>query len=129
MFPRFFFLSNDNLLEVCSQLPFSVTVPIAKMCCCWSTLPPLLGRDPSSCPPTPTPLLHGMLVLQILAETKDPRAVQPYLSKSFEGLKTIEFIDPPTDYVFEPPVGPREAETIEDRGAWWALQHSQRVHC
>lgn len=43
---------------------------------------------------------------QILAETKDPRAVQPFLSKSFEGVKEIQFADPPAGYTSDQTLAP-----------------------
>lgn len=72
-FPRFFFLSNDEMLEVCGHTAIT---------------PEMRGRYR----PEPMPPFADFVAgLQILSETKDPTRVQPHLKKCFEGIQKLRF--------------------------------------
>jgi hypothetical protein len=85
-FPRFFFLSNDEMLEVGQRGRAPRDGPGARIfprpLCCELLFCPArgIGRTAATAP-----------ARQILSETKDPTRVQPHLKKCFEGIDRLRW--------------------------------------
>ena len=89
-FPRFYFLSNDELLEILAQTK-NVQVeggeggrwggrpPAPGLMILWLYLPPLPARQFINFPP----------FLSV------PQAVQPHMGKCFDGIRRLDFGDDP----------------------------------
>ncbi|KAJ8255905.1 hypothetical protein COCON_G00197690 [Conger conger] len=82
-FPRFFFLSNDELLEILSETKDPTR---------YSSTPRLCTPPPPPSPDT-TPNCHQVEGTTLYKSNPTPIRVQPHLKKCFEGIASVEFTD------------------------------------
>ena len=76
-FPRFYFLSNEELIEILAQVAFDCI----RRCGDMSTL---TESRATTC--------RGNLLI-LLLQSKNPQAVQPHMGKCFYGFRRLEFGD------------------------------------